>query len=81
MDAQHTPPFVLVCEDDRGNCAQRREEAMNNEPLPLPIAMRADELTEHDFEVLYDRARAMQAEQPETPPRKIPMGKRALAPA
>lgn len=80
MDAQHTPPYVQVREDDRCN-SPRKEEAMNCEQLPLPVAMRADELTEDDFKVLYERAKAMQAEKPEAIPRKIPMGKRAAAPA
>lgn len=80
MDAQHTPPYVQACESERCT-ALRKEEAMNSEQLPLPVAMRADELTEDDFKVLYERAKAMQAEKPEPIPRKIPMGKRVAAPA
>ena len=57
---------------------------MNNEQLPLPVAMRADELTEQDFETLHKRAVELQAEkkdQTEPVPQKIPMGKRATVSA
>jgi hypothetical protein len=48
---------------------------MDREQLPLPVAMRAEELTAQDLDALHARAAEMLAEQEETPPRKIPMGK------
>ena len=54
--------------------AIRREDAMMGEQPPLPVAMRADELSDQDFETLYKRALEIRTEQPDTP-RKIPMGK------
>ena len=76
MDAQDTRLPAFVREDDRCFCALGKGEVMNSEQLPLSVAMRADELTEQDFDKLYARALEMQAEQEEAPPRKIPMGKR-----
>ena len=41
---------------------------MHREQHPLPVAMRADELTEQDLEALHAQTLKMQTEQKETPP-------------
>ena len=50
---------------------------MNGDQLPLPVAMRSDELIRKDFEVLSVRALEMQAEQEAALPSKVPMGEPA----
>ena len=75
MDEQHDSPNAQAHDDNRCNGDQATGAPMVRESPPLPVAMRADELTEQDFEALYQRALEIRAEQPETPPRKIPMGK------
>jgi hypothetical protein len=83
MDANQPPSNIDARKDDRCHCTNGKEEAMDIDQIPLPVAMRADELTEQDFEVLYRRALEMQAEisQADQAPRKIPLGKRAEVPA
>jgi hypothetical protein len=79
MDADHTPMYVEVREAERCHCAQRKEEGMHPESLPLPLALRNDEITEQDFETLLRIA-----EDPQVPgrleraPRKIPLDDRVI---
>lgn len=58
------------------------EEAnMINEALPLPVALRNDEISEQDFETLYRRAEENQTAggSPKRVPQRIPVRERQAA--
>ncbi len=69
MNTENPPPDAEVRET---------EEVMQNEQLPLPVAVRNDEITEEDFVALTQKAEEARAsgEPSKAPPRKIAEGRR-----
>jgi len=56
MDADHTPDAVPVPPEDRCQCAQKKEEAMNTKELPLLAAYCDDKLSMEAAEQLVHMA-------------------------
>jgi hypothetical protein len=56
MDAPNPPNYCVTRPVECGNRGKREEEVMINESLPLPAALRNDELSEQEFDALYRNA-------------------------
>ena len=79
MDAE-LPEYAEVREQDRNRCLLRKEGVVNIKTLPLPVAMREQEISEHDFETLVRIAEDSNAPTGRLKkiPRKIPIRKREV---
>ncbi len=59
MNIDNQPPNHVEASSVCENCRAGEEgEIMNKETLPLPVAMRVEEISERDFEILCEAAKS-----------------------